>query len=251
MLKKIFGTWAGRINNLKIKNVDDKAIILDSGYYDSRRKDLEEQLDNSIQVFDLFFINLIRINDEITKSKHFLDYLNKLDGFKKDIVIGHMILVENEDLNNFLEKEDFATCFDTYKSLVEEYLDNDNKNNNNKNNNNNNKNDNNNKSFTENLFSYKISSAISKLNNFKHKKQPAGLLSFASKNKQTDSICSLTQDMIQILEQISTKLNGKDGGSVVSAGGAAGMIEKVLNGDIKVPDKLQKIIYTVIQSFMG
>ncbi len=230
IVKKIFGTWAGRINNLEIEKIDDKTITLDSGYYDSQRKDLEEQLKISIKIFDLFFINLIRINSEITKSKHFLDNLNKLDGSKKEIVIGHMVLVENEDFNVFIKDEDFAKCFDAYNFLVEEYLNNDN--------------------LNENIFVYKLFSAVSKLNSFKRKKEPVGvlpLLGIASKNKQADSICSLTEDMIQILEQISTKLKEKDGSSIVNAG----IVERILNGEIKVPDKIQKLIYTMIQSVLG
>ena len=74
-----------------------------------------------------------------------------------------------------------------------------------------------------------------------------------SKDQQAHVYCSLIESMIEILELISLRL--KSGGGIdfdVAVGSSSmGIIEKVLSGEITVPDKVKNLAFSIIQAALN
>ena len=60
-MKKIFGSWAGKVDELNFERIGDGDFVLLEGYYNSYRSQIEEQLKNSAKIFELFILRLISI----------------------------------------------------------------------------------------------------------------------------------------------------------------------------------------------
>jgi len=235
IMKKIFGSWAGKVDALDVEIGDDGYFGLPQGYYDSYRRDMEEQLKNSIKIFELFILRLIKIKEEVHKTKKLLEKIGKLDAGKKEVMIRNLVLQENPylialypDLNTLKKDAEFIKCFNDYHSVVKEFLNND-------------------KLELNDMFVYRLYCAISNLKTLKSKNEPSGILPIlgvTGKNKQTELLCSIIEDMIDILEQVTIQLKTDKS----SSSNNTGLVEKILAGEVAIPTKLKNLLMGVFQA---
>ncbi len=190
--------------------------------------DQKDQSKNSIKLFDLFISKLISIKSEIECAQDWSDkFLNLKKDDKRVIMIKNLVLLQDEDFKKFGK----VVYGNQYQDLVTEYLNSD--------------------KISEN-FVFQLLQFRFELERLKAKKEPTGLIyaafGFGIYKKDTKLIYYLLKNMIAILEDIGIAIR-KENEGVISKGEQ--FVEKVINGEIKVPEKLKNIIWSFIQAAVG
>lgn len=180
--------------------------------------------DLAINFFQSLIFKLLKINNEITQAKLFFVSFEKFKPSRKEILFKHTIL--NDDID--VKSGEFSAYFDTYKNLVEEFL--------------------NNEKLDEN-FSFRLEHCLYDLKKFRNQKEAKGSLYSLGIFKDSAAIknCFLIDQMISILENVAKTLRVEKEGLI---GKGEQFFEQLFNGEIKIPDKFKKFVGAFVQSLM-
>lgn len=183
----------------------------------------KDELKESIKLFDLFIGNLIDIQGDLFAARKINERVKNFNPSKKMILIKTIVLQEDEDFNNLIEQPNF----NQYKRIVEEYLNND--------------------KISEG-FSFELLQLKLRLEKLKEKMEPNAALVFLGFCKKTKAVCSLLKNMIEILNDINSSMEQEKKG-IIDKGEQ--FFNKIINGEVKLPEKLTKVIWSLIQSAIG
>ena len=209
--KEIFGNWI-IVKELQVQMIgEQEPIILPQGCYNSVRAKMEKQLKDSIELFDLFILNLLKIKHEHNKIKNLADKIKSLSSAKKEVMVRHLVLKQKEEFQKLKKScSELFSVFNRYSKIIKQYLDS--------------------KDTNKDLFVYELNSVISNLKEIKNANDSDSLWHFitGSKNKKLDTLCSVLENMIQILELINFQIS--DVSSVKSVdSGVWNLFEKFLS----------------------
>ena len=238
-VKRLFGSWAGEVETIGVERIGQELFVLQKGTYDFNRKKIEEHIQKSIVIFDLFISNLIKIKNESQKASDIVGEFSSIDPDKKEIGIKFIVLKESVDFKTFSSQDDLSDYFNRFLIIVEKYLKDEEKQN-------------------EDLFKFDFYSIISDLKKLKNREEQTSIfILLGLVNKKSDCLCSLLDEMLGILENIL--MHSKKEVKSENVGGGKGqykavlesILKKILSGDIIVNDKIKTLVAAFIQAVLG
>jgi hypothetical protein len=227
--KQLFGPLGGRVENLVIRKFSDLENKTDAdfkgGYFSAERMAIENQLKGSIKLFDVLILKLLKIKNEMNAAALLTGTLSGKNLTKKEIALKHLILSNDEDVKN----GEFAPFFSCYNVLIEEFL---------------------NKEKVNEDFYFRLNQCLYDLKKFKNQKEAKGSLYSLGvfKDLTASRICFLIDQMISNLLSVSKAIKLESKGAL---GRSEPFLEKLLNGDIQIPDKLTKAFELLVQTVIG
>ncbi|MCK4650601.1 hypothetical protein KAT08_00340 [Candidatus Babeliales bacterium] len=186
----------------------------------------ENQIKKSEKIFELFINNLIKIKNEIYNFNDVFSRIYSInDNKKRDILIGHLVVTNKQEFQDFGNYKEFSNYFEEYRAVVDTYV--------------------NSEKELDEKFIYRIRVLLSKLHNLKNSIESYSFLNLIigiAKSKKV--IKSLVTDMIEILNHILSYV----GNSNDDIKNGSSFIERLLSGDVVISEKIQKWIWKFVNS---